>query len=94
MNKESVAKLAREAGWTGIYSQWVSPTKREHLTVPVTMEQIERFAFLVAAEERAACAKVLVDMFFPEDSDYHYIPDARGALKEAHVAIRSRGGHE
>lgn len=42
-------------------------------------------------KEREACAKVLVDMFFPEDSDYHYIPDARGALKEAHVAILTRG---
>ena len=58
MNRDTIIRLAREAGWSGIYSQWVSPTEREHLTVPVTMEQIERFADLVAAHEREECAKV------------------------------------
>ena len=53
MNRDDVIRLARDAGWTGIYSQWVSPTEREHLTVPVTIEQIERFAKIVAAAERA-----------------------------------------
>lgn len=51
-----IIEMARQAGWTGIYSQWVSPTERQHLTVPVTIEQIEAFAELVAAKEREACA--------------------------------------
>lgn len=58
MTQKDVLKMAEEAGWTGIYSQWISPTEREHLTVPVTMEQIQAFAKLVAAHEREACAKV------------------------------------
>lgn len=58
MTKDDIIRMAREAGWSGIYSQWVSPIEREHLTVPVTMEQIERFATLVAAAEREACAKL------------------------------------
>ena len=45
--QEQVIAWAREAGWTGIYSQWISPTEREHLTVPVTQEQIEA-AFALA----------------------------------------------
>lgn len=52
MTKDDIIRMAQEAGWSGIYSQWVSPIEREHLTVPVTMEQIERFAALVAAAER------------------------------------------
>jgi len=56
MTKDDIIRIAQEAGWSGIYSQWVNPTEREHLTVPVTMEQIERFATLVAAAEREKCA--------------------------------------
>lgn len=51
--------MAKEAGWTGIYTQWAEPTGKPDwtpfkysLTVPVTMEQIQRFAALVAAKER------------------------------------------
>ena len=62
MTRDELNEMARQAGWSGIYSQWVSSTERTHLTVPVTMEQIEAFAKLVAekaaAKEREACAKV------------------------------------
>jgi hypothetical protein len=65
MNREDIIKLAREAGWSGIYTQWREPDGspdwtpvKESLTVPVTMEQIERFAALVAAAEREACASI------------------------------------
>ena len=57
MTQDEIIEMAEQAGWSGIYSQWVSPTERTHLTVPVTMEQIEAFAKLVAAKEREACAK-------------------------------------
>ena len=64
MNREDIIKLAREAGWSGIYTQWREPDGspdwtpvKESLTVPVTMEQIERFAALVAAAEREKVAR-------------------------------------
>jgi hypothetical protein len=57
---------------------------KESLTVPVTMEQIERFAALVAAAEREACAKVCdVLAVHPE-----YASDI---TKVAAQAIRARG---
>ena len=59
MTREDITRMAREAGWSGIYTQWREPDGspdwtpvKESLTVPVTMEQIERFADLVAAAER------------------------------------------
>jgi hypothetical protein len=59
MNQEDIIRMVREAGWSGIYTQWREPDGspdwtpvKESLTVPVTMEQIERFAALVAAAER------------------------------------------
>ena len=58
MTQDEIIEMAEQAGWSGIYSQWVSSTERTHLTVPVTMGQIEAFAKLVAAREREACAQV------------------------------------
>lgn len=58
MLNELLERLIKEAGWAGIYTQWVSPTERESMTVPVTTEQVAKFAELVAAAEREACAKV------------------------------------
>lgn len=53
MKQEDIIRMAREAGWSGIYTQWREPDGspdwtpvKESLTVPVTMEQIERFAAL------------------------------------------------
>lgn len=48
-------------------------------------------AHLAAATEREACEKVCHDLHIPEDSDYHWIPDGRGALKLAAEIIRQRG---
>jgi hypothetical protein len=87
MTKEEIIRMAREAGWTGIYSEWSSPTERTSIEVPVTMEQIERFAALVAAAEREACAK-LVD---EEMADYRYGTPPNIALNNAAAAIRARG---
>ena len=50
-------RMVRKAGWSGIYTQWVSPTERESMTVPVTQEQVKKFAELIAAAEREECAK-------------------------------------
>jgi hypothetical protein len=91
MNQEDIIRMVREAGWSGIYTQWREPDGspdwtpvKESLTVPVTMEQIERFAALVAAAEREACAKVCdVLAVHPE-----YASDI---TKVAAQAIRARG---
>jgi hypothetical protein len=58
MTQEEIIEMARQAGWSGIYSSWTSPTNRTSLTVPVTMQQLEAFAKLVAAKEREACAEI------------------------------------
>jgi hypothetical protein len=51
---DGLERMVRKAGWSGIYTQWVSPTERESMTVPVTPEQVKKFAELIAAEEREA----------------------------------------
>lgn len=50
VSREDVIRMQREAGWSGIYTQCREPDGspdwtpvKESLTVPVTMEQIERF---------------------------------------------------
>lgn len=93
MTKDDVIRLAGESGWTGIYSQWISPTEREHLTVPVTMEQIEAFANLVAEHEREACAKMVEDSWMA----FSRAPNCRldltpfPELSYVAKAIRARG---
>jgi len=58
MTKEEIIEMAKKAGWSGIYTQWAEPTGeadwspyKVSLTVPVTIEQIEAFAKLVAEHE-------------------------------------------
>ncbi len=55
---EDIIKWSREAGWSGIYTQWISDTEHKTLPIPMTMEELSRFAALVRADEREACAKV------------------------------------
>lgn len=57
MEQKDIIRMVREAGWSGLYTTYNAPTGKpdwqmvkESLTGPVTMEQIERFAALVAAE--------------------------------------------
>ena len=57
MTQDEIIEMVRKAGWSGIYTQWAEPTGeadwspyKVSLTVPVTMEQIEAFAKLVAAK--------------------------------------------
>ena len=54
MNREDIIKLAREAGFHAWYTQ-----PEEH---PDHVAIIERFAALVAAAEREACAKVCEEL--------------------------------
>ena len=86
MTRDDIIRMAREAGWSGLYTTYNEPTGRadwqmvkESLTVPVTMEQIERFAALVAAAEREACARTVASI--AGDDQYRWAADA----------IRARG---
>jgi len=49
MNREDIIRMAREAGFTPQRDEWLFT------------EMLERFATLVAAAEREACAKVCDD---------------------------------
>ena len=70
MDREDIIKLARDAGMQGMLTD-----------VVCTHEELARFAALVAAAEREACAKVCEDM------------DHNGVIIAADcaAAIRARG---
>ena len=51
MTRNDIIRMAREAGWSGIYSK---PLMR----IAMQEDDFLRFAALVAAAEREACAKV------------------------------------
>ena len=84
MNKEDIIKMAREAGAIPIHKDYSQKAL-------VGNENIERFAALVAAAEREACAKVCDDIFrhwIQTDPDEKFAtPDADDCAR----AIRERG---
>ena len=86
MTKDDIIRMALEAGFEGF--------RGEHPVgwgeYAIDTEIIERFAALVAAAEREACAKVCGDMLAM--TKYEKIPqEVRFALYEAENAIRARG---
>jgi hypothetical protein len=81
MNDDDIMQMAREAG--------VSPLKFVEFGEPLiypTPNAIERFAKLVAAAEREACAKLIENGRFLHDES-----PAAILAKEAAKAIRARG---
>jgi len=79
VTREDIIRMAREAGWSGIYTQWREPDGspdwtpvKESLTVPVTMEQIERFAALVAAEKEHQIIDILERLQERSESHNYY----------------------
>ena len=77
MTQDEIIRMAREAGFEGLIEKaW-------------GIEQLERFAALVAAHEREACAKVCDTMATPEtfrdaQHDFHWAAGCCAA------AIRAR----
>ena len=67
MTRDDIIRMARDAGLTGLKESGI-------------LENFERFAALVAAHEREACAKLMYDKF-----------DFCGDELTAAAAIRSRG---
>ena len=81
MNND-IIRMAREAG------AWSQQFKNRDVEYVLSAESLERFAALVAAAEREACAKVC------EQSAQNYypaIPEASGACTHLAAAIRARG---
>lgn len=78
MQRENIIRMAREAGWEMDDSCVLEP----EIVWYIVQGQLERFAQLVAAAEREACAKVCEDMQNGWASDDHL---------QCADAIRARG---
>ena len=92
MTREDIIQMAREAGMEQDGDNFFSPSHEE---IDVHITDLERFAALVAAAEREACAKVC-----DETLAQHYmkqtIPERDEALflavcVDCAAAIRARG---
>lgn len=93
MTDDDIIRMAREAGWSGLYVSWAEPTGkpdwkpvREVLTVPVTMAQICRFFELAQAATREECAKVCKELDNEGNSD-----DYRAAARWCAERVRAMG---
>jgi hypothetical protein len=84
MTTDDIIRMAREAGLEQVVSIALDGTK---IVSCPPLPELERFANLVAAAEREACAK-LVD---EEMADYRYGTPPNIALNNAAAAIRARG---
>jgi len=80
MTRDDIIRLAREAAEA---TNTIVPPEGPLFVTPF----IECFAALVAAAEREACAKFLIDLY---ESDGGYHP-AEEFAKNAAAAIRARG---
>ena len=79
MNREDIIRMAREAGFRD--------TTHPIVALGVSWEQVERFAALVAAAEREACAKVCDAVQKKNEDDGAWMWEARNCA----AAIRARG---
>ena len=80
MDREDIIRMAREAGF--------SDTTNPFVAWGASWEQVERFAALVAAAEREACAKVCDAVQKKNEDDGAWMWEARNCA----AAIRARGG--
>ncbi len=81
MTRDDIIRLAREAGAaTGRHS----PYQKNESIMPLCMD-VERFAALVAAAEREACAKVCEDLVL------EHVGRADLTRNQCVNAIRARG---
>ncbi len=80
MTQEDIIRMAREAGL-------VSKTYKYDSTDEAEWKDLERFAALVAAAEREACAKVCE----AEYEGYDWADRERDGAEACAAAIRARG---
>ena len=80
MDREDIIRMARGAGFASPDGSFI--------TWDASDEKLERFAALVAAAEREACAKVCEDIPLPKDSKaLTHGP----TIERCAAAIRARG---
>jgi hypothetical protein len=80
MTREDIIRMAREAGIEDAYF---------HTPHPGVIAQLERFASLVAAAEREACAKVAAQI--SDKYGWGYYGNEVDTADEIAAAIRARG---
>jgi hypothetical protein len=74
MTRDDIIRMAREAEWSGIHC--VEPS----LSINLTEDELMRFAALVAAAEREACAKVCDGWMHANGNDCAEAIRARGEV--------------
>ena len=84
MNQEDIIRMAREACDTDKVDAW----HNDFWTI--TQEELERFAALVAAAEREACAKVCDPEPSPPNEAYTVLNN-KATMRRCAAAIRARG---
>ena len=75
MTRDDIIRMARSAGLVGLEQGGI-------------LENFQRFAALVAAAEREACAKVCEDL---DESDTRFRHDYMRGTLDCAAAIRARG---
>lgn len=83
MTREDIIQMAREAGMEQDGENFFSPSHEE---IDVHITDLERFAQLVAAAEREACAKLVDDIGM-----VHEVSQGADLCFELATAIRARG---
>jgi hypothetical protein len=78
MTRDDIIRMARSAGLVGLEQGGI-------------LENFQRFAALVAAAEREACAKVCEDL---DESDTRFRHDYMRGTLDCAEAIRARGEQE
>ena len=85
MTRDDIIRMAREAGASQAETR-MNPGRPAH---SFSMTHLERFAVLVAAAEREACAKTIDEMHLYGFDDVREFEIA--TLQDAAKAIRARG---
>jgi Mg-chelatase subunit ChlD len=88
MNREDIIRMARAAGC----KPFRSPEHWDDVQVFATPDVLERFAALVAAHEREACANLLLNVDLSSmDADHRLQSWTATVLLNFSDAIRARG---
>ena len=85
MKKEDIIKMAKEAGLLRASNGWTEPHR-------CGVSELERFAAIVAAHEREACANLLLNVSLDSmDADHRLQSWTATVLLNFSDAIRARG---
>ena len=89
LNRDDIIRMAREAGLEQTVS--IAPDGSSRIVSCPPIEPLERFANLVAAAEREACAKVCDEKAAAEYATGKVDHNEMGWTQSCAIAIRARG---